>query len=41
MNQLLYTVKKVIDFPVPSPGCHLPNSPWRGIIKNREPFFTV
>ncbi len=26
-----YTVKKVIDFPVP--GCHWPNSFWAGIIK--------
>ncbi len=41
MNQLQYTVKKVIDFPVPSLGCYLRNSPWRGIIKNPEPFFTV
>ncbi len=27
-----YTVKKGSDFPVPSQGCHLPNSPWTGSI---------
>jgi hypothetical protein len=27
-----YTVKKITDFPVFQPGCHLPNSPWPGII---------
>jgi hypothetical protein len=29
----LYTVKKVNDFPVPSRGCHLSNSPWTGVNK--------
>ncbi len=28
-----HTVKKVIVFPHPQPGCHWPNSPWPGIIK--------
>ncbi len=27
------TVKKVRGFPGLQPGCHLPNSPWPGIIK--------
>ncbi len=27
-----HTVKKIIDFPVPSPGGHFPNSPWQVII---------
>jgi hypothetical protein len=31
MDLTQYTVKKVSDFP--QPGCHLPNSPWPGIIK--------
>ncbi len=30
----MYTVKKMLAiFPSPVPGCHLPNSPWSGIIK--------
>jgi hypothetical protein len=34
LSPSLYTVKKDNDFPDPSqPGCHLPNSPWAGIIK--------
>ncbi len=28
-----YTVKKVIGFSRPQQGCHLPNSPWPGILK--------
>jgi hypothetical protein len=33
-STVMYTVKKVCDFPVPSQaGCHKPNSPWPGIIK--------
>ncbi len=32
-NLLVYTVKKVSGFSLPPPGCHLPNSPWRGILK--------
>ncbi len=31
-----YTVTKGYQFPRARPGCHLPNSPWKGIIK----FFT-
>jgi hypothetical protein len=27
------TVKKGLPFSCPQPGCHLPNSPWTGIIK--------
>jgi hypothetical protein len=27
-----YTVKKGFRFSRPQPGCHLPNSPWPGII---------
>ncbi len=30
---LHYTVKKCYRFSRPQPGCHLPNSPWTGIIK--------
>ncbi len=30
----IHCKKKVNDFPVPRPGCHLPNSPWRGIISD-------
>ncbi len=29
----VYTVKKSLTFSCPQPGCHLPNSPWSGIIK--------
>jgi hypothetical protein len=29
----VYTVKKGLSFSRPLPGCHLPNSPWPGIIK--------
>jgi hypothetical protein len=28
----IYTVKKGYSVSRPQPGCHLPNSPWRGII---------
>jgi hypothetical protein len=28
-----YTVRKGYHFSHPQPGCHLPNSPWPGIIK--------
>jgi hypothetical protein len=28
-----YTVKKRLAVSPPQPGCHLPNSPWPGIIK--------
>ncbi len=31
--KLHYTVKKSYHFFRPQPGCHLPNSPWLGIIK--------
>jgi hypothetical protein len=31
--QRLYTVKKGLRFSRPQPGCHLPNSPWPGMIK--------
>jgi hypothetical protein len=30
---LPYTVKKGFRHSPPQPGCHLPNSPWAGIIK--------
>jgi len=29
----MYTVKKCYRISRPLPGCHLPNSPWPGIIK--------
>ncbi len=29
----VYSVKKVSRFFHPQPGCHLPNSPWPGIMK--------
>jgi hypothetical protein len=32
----MYTVKKVIDFPVLSRGCHQPNSPWPGIMTGKS-----
>jgi hypothetical protein len=31
--KLTYTVIKGYHFSRPQPGCHLPNSPWPGIIK--------
>jgi hypothetical protein len=27
-----YTVKKAFRYSRPQPGCHLPNSPWAGIM---------
>ncbi len=33
MGEISYTVKKGKRFSRPQPGCHLPNSPWPGIIK--------
>jgi hypothetical protein len=29
----MHTVKKAFRYFRPQPGCHLPNSPWAGIIK--------
>ncbi len=33
LKNWLYTVKKGLRFSRPQPGCHLPNSPWAGVIK--------
>ncbi len=32
MYRLSYTVKKAFRYSRPHPGCHLPNSPWAGIM---------
>jgi hypothetical protein len=32
MQHLMYTVKKAFRFSRPQPGCHLPISPWAGIM---------
>jgi hypothetical protein len=33
LSAVLYTVKKAFRYSRPQPGCHLPNSPWAGIIE--------